>query len=71
MATETKAPAAKAQTLPVLRVVAKRDGFRRAGFEFGSAPKEIPLADLTQEQLKALKAEPMLVCVETEAAVAK
>jgi hypothetical protein len=43
-----------------LRVISKRDGFRRGGHAFGSEPKVIPLADLTEEQADAIGNEPML-----------
>lgn len=50
-----------------LKVIAKRDGFRRAGFAF-SATQETVLdtADLTKEQIKALKEEVNLVVIEVE-----
>lgn len=35
--------------------------FRRAGFEFGQEPRDIPLADLSDEKLAALESEPSLV----------
>lgn len=58
-------------TQKVLRVTAKRDGFRRAGFAFGSAPVDLPIANLTKDQIELLKSEPMLVVVEAEAEVAE
>ena len=53
------------QKIKVLYVVAKREGFRRAGFAFGSEKTRLIVSDLTAEQVKQLKAEPMLVVTET------
>lgn len=44
-----------------LRVIAKRDGFRRAGRVFSGEAAYIPLDELSFEQYLALDAEPMLV----------
>lgn len=44
-----------------LCVVARRDGFRRAGRAFGAEPVVIPLADLSDLQYHQLTTEPMLV----------
>lgn len=66
---ETK-PAAKEiaprpkQKTKVLHVVAKREGFRRAGFAFGSESTRLVVDELTAEQVKQLKEEPMLVVTE-------
>lgn len=49
----------------VLVVAAKRDKFRRAGFEFGAEPKRLLCADLTEAQIAQLKSEPMLVVTES------
>lgn len=50
-----------------LTIVARpQGGFRRAGFQFeASKPKHIALADLDDAQIAQLKAEPNLVCIET------
>lgn len=50
----------------VLRVIAKRDGFRRASMEFGSVPKNLPLDSLSPVVLTALKSDPMLVAYEID-----
>ncbi len=52
--------------IKILRVVAKKDGFRRAGFAFGSDPQDIPLDTLDAKQLAALKGDRMLVATELE-----
>lgn len=63
---EEKAPkAAPKQLKKVLHVVAKREGFRRAGFSFGSERTRLVADDLTAEQIKQLKEEPMLVVTES------
>jgi hypothetical protein len=47
-------------TRQVLQVIAKRDGFRRAGRAW-SGTTTVPLDELTEEQFKQLTTEPMLV----------
>ncbi len=62
------APAAKEitkKTIKVLHVVAKREGFRRAGFVFGADRTRLIDDDLTAEQIKQLKEESMLVVTES------
>ncbi|WP_199026642.1 hypothetical protein [Ralstonia sp. ASV6] len=54
-----------AKQVKVLRVVAKREGFRRAGMEFGSVPKNLPLDDLPHDAHQAIKSDPNLVTFET------
>lgn len=44
----------------MLQVIAKRDGFRRAGREW-SGTTTVPLDELTEAQLQQLQAEPLLV----------
>lgn len=51
---------------PVLRVSAKREGFRRAGHAFGYLPRDIVLDSLTEDQIEQIKADPMLTCVDVE-----
>ncbi|KEH07071.1 hypothetical protein GY14_30190 [Delftia tsuruhatensis] len=53
------APAAEGMR-QVLQVVAKRDGFRRAGREWHGTTV-VPLDQLTQEQFDQIQSEPMLV----------
>lgn len=48
----------------LIRITAKRHGFRRAGMAHPTTPTEHPGDRFTAEQLEALRAEPMLV-VET------
>jgi hypothetical protein len=49
-----------------LKVVPKRDGFRRAGYVFSGDGQTIPYADLTADQVELLKGEPMLVVAEVD-----
>lgn len=58
-----------AKKVHVLRVTARRESFRRAGYQFGASPVDVPVKDLKREQIEAIKSDPMLVVVETEAEV--
>lgn len=53
-------------TRPALRITSKQPGFRRAGMAFGTDPVDVPLEDLSDEQVEQIKGESMLVCVEVE-----
>lgn len=55
--------------IKVLRVVSRKDRFRRAGLEFGAYPKNVPLDTLSPEQLAAIKGDPNLVVVEAEVVI--
>lgn len=57
-------------TVPGVRVVSRPASFRRAGYEFTGEPKEIPLTDLSDEQLQLLWGEKNLVVVDCQIAVA-
>jgi len=57
-------------TIRVLRVVAKREGFRRAALVFGSQPLDIPLDALTVAQRAAIERDPMLLATEVEVEIA-
>lgn len=46
---------------PVIRVVGPSVGRRRAGYHFGPEPVDLPLADLTEDQVLALQADPALL----------
>lgn len=52
--------------MKMIRVIAKKDGFRRAGRAW-SGTTEVPVADFTKSQIEQLKNEPMLVVQEFEA----
>lgn len=43
-----------------LRITSQREGFRRAGRAWGKAPVDVPMADLSDEEIALLKAESML-----------
>lgn len=49
-----------------LSIVAKRDGFRRAGRVFGSDATVLPLSELSPDEYEALTTEPMLVANEID-----
>lgn len=58
------------RVVPVLRITAKRQGFRRAGFAFSDIlPRDIPLSDLIEAQVEQLLSERMLNCVRAEVEV--
>lgn len=50
----------------MLRITAKRAGFRRAGMAHPDTPVDHKLSDLSKEQIEALKAETMLIVQEIE-----
>lgn len=54
-----------------LRVIARRDSFRRAGHVFSGEAKTIALADLTEDQVELLKSERLLVVQEVDIEPAK
>jgi len=60
------ATATPKKKIPALRVVAKREGFRRAGRRFGAEPQEIPLSELKKPEIEMLKNDPSLVTHEVE-----
>jgi len=49
-----------------LKIIAKQDGFRRAGIAFSAKDETIiKVADLKAAQVAMIKSEPMLVVTET------
>lgn len=48
----------------MIRIIARRDGFRRCGIEHSAEPKEYPNDRFTKKQLEQLKKEPMLIVQE-------
>lgn len=52
--------------IKVLRVVARTESFRRAGFQFSADPKDIPMDTLSKQQLAAIVADRTLVATEIE-----
>jgi len=50
-----------------LKIIAKRNGFRRAGYEFSDTQETIiPTDDLKKDQIEALKSESNLLVSEIE-----
>ena len=64
MATSKKGPAGP--TGKGLKVVPKKDGFRRAGRVFSGEGQVIAYEDLTPEEVELLTTEPMLVVMEVD-----
>jgi hypothetical protein len=54
-----------------LKVVSAVEGFRRGGRAFGREATVVPLSELTNEQLDAIKGEPSLAVVEVDIEPAK
>ncbi|WP_027714903.1 HI1506-related protein [Desulfuromonas sp. TF] len=50
----------------LIRITAKKDGFRRCGIAHSKAPTDYPADKFTRDQLRGLKAEPMLTVEEIE-----
>jgi len=63
-----EAAAAKKQPVKALQVVAKVDSFRRGGIVFGRTETTVRLDELTTEQIKQIKGEPLLAVTEIEVA---
>lgn len=63
-APETTQEHAGAGSVKGLRITAKREGFRRAGHAWSVQPTEIPLDDLSDDQVAMLKAETTMLTVE-------
>lgn len=57
------------QKIQVLVVGAKRNGYRRAGLQFGETAASIPLSTLTSHQVKELRTDRMLATQPAEAVV--
>ncbi|MCH4576480.1 hypothetical protein [Achromobacter xylosoxidans] len=59
-----------AEKIKVLRVVARTDSFRRAGYQFGAEAVDIPMDELTgaqgKKKLDAIMADPNLVANELD-----
>lgn len=57
---------ATVEMIPAVRVVAKRDGFRRAGRAWPASGAVVKRSEMTKKQLDELCAEPALVIQFTE-----
>lgn len=57
------------EKIKVLVVGAKRNGYRRAGLQFGESAASIPLSALTSHQVKELRTDRMLTSREADAVV--
>lgn len=61
----------KAKPAPGIRIVAKRDGFRRCGIAWPKAGIDLPLAGIKKADLATLRTEPMLTVTDIEIPVAE
>lgn len=52
--------------MKMIRITAKRDGFRRAGIAHGKAPTDYPAEAFTADQLEQLRSDPMLTVEDVE-----
>lgn len=59
-------PAPKGKTVPGIRVVASRDGFRRAGFAWSKTGTDMPVKGFSKAALAQLRDEPMLTVTDIE-----
>lgn len=58
-------------TQKIVRITARRDGFRRAGIAHPVTATDYPVKAFSKAQLELLKAEPNLVVEELEVEVAE
>ncbi|MBI3712597.1 MAG: hypothetical protein HY253_06505 [Burkholderiales bacterium] len=65
-ATSSDATSAKRESIAGLEVQSKQAGFRRAGRAWPSEATFVALAELTDEQIAALEAEPLLIVKRVE-----
>lgn len=54
-----------------IKIISKRDGFRRCGIAHPAEPVVYPDGTFSQDQIKRLKAEPMLIVEEIKASKSK
>jgi hypothetical protein len=64
MAGETARPATNRRRESMIRIISKKEGFRRCGIAFSGTPVDYPNDTFTAQQIAALEAEPMLVVME-------
>ena len=50
----------------MIRITSKKDGFRRCGITHPASPVEYPDDQFSKEELKVLKAEPILIVEEVK-----
>lgn len=59
-------PATPKGKIKALRVTARRDSFRRIGRKFTAEPVDIPLSELKNTEVAALRADKLLVVHEVD-----
>ncbi|MDZ4042909.1 MAG: HI1506-related protein [Eubacteriales bacterium] len=52
--------------MPAIKIISKKDGFRRCGVAHPAAPVIYPDGTFSKDQVKDLKAEPMLIVEEVK-----
>lgn len=52
--------------MKIIRIISKKDGFRRAGKAHPAEPRDYPAKAFDKDQLAELQAEPMLVVQELD-----
>ena len=63
---ENTAPPVSVEMVKALRVQAKRHGFRRAGRAWNKEAVDVPLSELTQDEIEQIRNEAMLTVAEVE-----
>lgn len=64
---QSENPPAEQPKKRVLHVHCPRERFRRGGRDFGRGKNIVPVEELSKEQYKAIKAEPLLAVTEHDA----
>ena len=57
---------AKVNKVPALSVVSKHEGFRRTDRAWSTSPTVVKLSELSEDEIKAIKEEKMLIVTEVE-----
>lgn len=65
-AAESKTGDTRIVQVPALSIVARRDGFRRAGLAWGKEATVVKLSELSDEQIAQIEGEDLLIVTEVE-----
>ncbi len=60
------ARSSRKKTVPGIRVIGPKGGFRRAGHVFGPGETDIPLDSMSEQQIAAIRSEPRLIVTDIE-----
>lgn len=55
---------AKVKKVPALSVVSQHEGFRRTDRAWSKTPTIVKISDLSEDEIKQIKGEPMLIVTE-------